>query len=146
VVAMTGKFVDTFLFLLFALGGTPAVNSASPGSVQAPYTADPAKLLYIALCFGLSLAVNASVFFRISGGLFNSAVSEDPVNIESLLLTEGQIVLALCLVGAVGWVRGALVMVSQILGGMAAAAVVDALLPGPLILPFEAFAFSSRCS
>jgi aquaporin rerated protein, other eukaryote len=48
------------------------------------------------------------------------------------LLIEAQITLALCLVGAVGWVRGALVMVSQILGGMAAAAVVDALLPGPL--------------
>jgi aquaporin rerated protein, other eukaryote len=81
VVAMTGEFVGTFLFLLFALGGTQAVNSASPGSVQAPYTADPAKLLYIALFFGFFLAVNAWIFFRISGGFFNPAVSEDPVNI-----------------------------------------------------------------
>ncbi|KAI2634184.1 hypothetical protein GGS26DRAFT_590029 [Hypomontagnella submonticulosa] len=31
--------------------------------------ADPAKLLFISLCFGMSLAVNAWVFFRISGGL-----------------------------------------------------------------------------
>jgi hypothetical protein len=36
---------------------------------------DPAQLLFIALSFGFSLAVNAWVFFRISGGLFNPAVS-----------------------------------------------------------------------
>jgi aquaporin related protein len=31
--------------------------------------------MYIALVFGFSLAVNAWVFFRVSGGLFNPAVS-----------------------------------------------------------------------
>ena len=36
------------------------------------------------------------------------------------------------LVGALSWVRGALLVVSQILGGMAAAGVVLALFPGPL--------------
>lgn len=30
---------------------------------------NPQQLQYIALCFGFSLAVNAWVFFRISGGL-----------------------------------------------------------------------------
>ena len=36
---------------------------------------NPSELLYISLSFGFSLAVNAWVFFRISGGLFNPAVS-----------------------------------------------------------------------
>ena len=35
----------------------------------------PEVLLYISLVFGFSLMVNVWVFFRISGGLFNPAVS-----------------------------------------------------------------------
>ena len=38
---------------------------------------NPSELLYISLSFGFSLAVNAWVFFRISGGLFNPAVGDD---------------------------------------------------------------------
>jgi hypothetical protein len=34
-------------------------------------------LLYVSLSFGFSLAVNCWVFYRISGGLFNPAVSEN---------------------------------------------------------------------
>lgn len=75
-IAMMGEFVGTFLFLLFAFGGTNAVNTAPKVGVNATpnLAADPAKLLFISLCFGFSLAVNAWVFFRISGGLFNPAV------------------------------------------------------------------------
>lgn len=41
---------------------------------------NPSELLYISLAFGFSLATNAWVFFRISGGLFNPAVSiYDPI-------------------------------------------------------------------
>lgn len=69
IVAMAGEFVGTFMFLLFALGGTQVVKSE-----LAEDQADPARLLYIALCFGFSFAVNAWVFFRVSGGLFNPAV------------------------------------------------------------------------
>lgn len=75
IVAMLAEFVGTFLFLLFALGGTNVVNTAPADNQPAELNANPAKLLYIALCFGMSLAVNAWVFFRISGGLFNPAVS-----------------------------------------------------------------------
>ena len=74
-VAMMAEFAGTFLFLLFALGGTNVVNAAPLAGRPADLAADPAKLLYIALCFGMSLAVNAWVFFRVSGGLFNPAVS-----------------------------------------------------------------------
>ena len=38
----------------------------------------------------------------------------------------------MCLVGALPYIRGCLLIISQILGGIAAAAVVSALLPGPL--------------
>ena len=73
-VAMMAEFTGTFLFLLFALGGTNVVNAAPVDAQPADLAANPAKILFISLCFGMSLAVNAWVFFRISGGLFNPAV------------------------------------------------------------------------
>jgi glycerol uptake facilitator-like aquaporin len=57
--------------------------------------------LYISLSFGFSLAVNAWIFFRVSGGLFNPAVS-----------------LGMVLVGALTPLRGVLLTFSQILGGI----------------------------
>lgn len=110
-IAVMSEFAGTFMFLLFAFGGTNAVNTNLPGDPAA----DPSKLLYISLCFGMSLAVNAWVFFRISGGLFNPAVT-----------------MGMMLVGAMGYIRGSMVIVSQIIGGIAAAAVVKGLTPGPL--------------
>ncbi|KAK7890586.1 Aquaporin-1 [Exophiala xenobiotica] len=114
-IAMMGEFAGTFLFLLFALGGTNVVNAAPEQGQPESLAANPAKLLFISLCFGMSLAVNAWVFFRISGGLFNPAVT-----------------LGMMLVGAMPYVRGCLVIVSQILGGIASSAVVSCMLPGPL--------------
>jgi aquaporin related protein len=116
-VAMSGEFVGTFLFLFFAFSGTQVANTQTkpPTSSDISQAANPAQLLYISLCFGFSLAVNAWVFFRISGGLFNPAVT-----------------LGLCLVGAVPYVRGSLVLVAQLLGGIAAAGIVAVLFPGPL--------------
>ena len=70
-VAMTGEFVGTFLFLFFALGGTQVANNLPPTSSTEP-------ILYISLVFGFSLLVNVWVFYRISGGLFNPAVSPLP--------------------------------------------------------------------
>ena len=116
-VAMAGEFVGTFLFLFFAFSGTQVANTQAKSSASntTSQPANPAQLLYVSLCFGFSLAVNAWVFFRISGGLFNPAVT-----------------LSLCLVGAVSYVRGLLVFISQLLGGIAAAGIVAALFPGPL--------------
>ncbi|KAK4964887.1 Aquaporin-1, partial [Elasticomyces elasticus] len=117
-IAMMGEFVGTFLFLFFAFSATQVANTSTSSSggdgglSQAPNTS---ALLYISLAFGFSLAVNAWVFFRISGGLFNPAVT-----------------LGMCLIGAVKWVRGGLVFISQILGAMAAAGVVSALFPGAM--------------
>lgn len=83
-VAMTAEFAGTFLFLFFAFGGTQVANTAARYSdastagqqgnsiTQTPNTS---VLLYISLIFGFSLMVNVWVFFRVSGGLFNPAVS-----------------------------------------------------------------------
>ena len=72
-VAMAGEFVGTFLFLFFAFAATQVANTVDPNAA-ATTGADTSRLLYISLAFGFSLAVNAWVFFRISGGLFNPAV------------------------------------------------------------------------
>ena len=55
------------------------------------------------------------MFFRVSGGLFNPAVT-----------------LGMALIGAVGWIRAGLVFISQLLASMAAAGVVQACFPGPM--------------
>jgi aquaporin rerated protein, other eukaryote len=91
-VAMSAEFVGTVLFLFFAFAGTQVANNVPStlnassfttakvpvpnGTVGPPIEAgaNPAQLLYIALSFGFSLAVNVWIFFRISGGLFNPAV------------------------------------------------------------------------
>ncbi|PNS16004.1 Aquaporin-1 [Sphaceloma murrayae] len=119
-IAMLGEFCGTFLFLFFAFSATQVANASTAttgaedsGSIsQVP---NPSALLYISLAFGFSLAVNAWVFFRISGGLFNPAVT-----------------LGMCLIGAVKWSRGGLVFISQMIGAMCSAAVVSALFPDPL--------------
>jgi len=78
---MIGEFVGTTLFLFFAFGGTQVANIGSGSTANNTTTGsntggvDPSKLLYISLSFGFSLMVNAWIFFRISGGLFNPAVS-----------------------------------------------------------------------
>jgi hypothetical protein len=94
-IAMSGEFVGTFLFLyvadeshkldaklfcrFFAFAGTQVANTpqttTGSTSTNLPQGPNPAQLLYISLCFGFSLAVNAWIFFRVSGGLFNPAVS-----------------------------------------------------------------------
>ncbi|CDZ98448.1 mip family channel protein [Phaffia rhodozyma] len=111
-VAAVGEFVGTTLFLLFAFGGT---NVANIPSVSITSDVNTSQLLYISLCFGFSLAVNAWVFFRVSGGLFNPAVS-----------------LGLALVGAITPIRAAILTVAQILGGITGAAIIQAVLPGTL--------------
>ncbi|KAL7417984.1 aquaporin-like protein [Mrakia frigida] len=113
-VAALGEFVGTTLFIFFAVGGTSVANTpASSGSATEAINTNvnPSQLLYISLAFGLSLAVNAWVFFRISGGLFNPAVS-----------------LGLVLIGGISPMRGAILTVSQILGAICGSALVQGLL------------------
>ncbi|KAJ9108594.1 hypothetical protein QFC19_002310 [Naganishia cerealis] len=123
-VAMVGEYVGTTLFLLLALGATNVANipttsvtgattAGQDGSTAA--AVNTSSLLYIALGFGFSLAVNAWIFFRVSGGLFNPAVS-----------------LGMALVGALTPLRACLLTFAQLLGGITGAALVQALTPGTL--------------
>ncbi|KAE8441272.1 hypothetical protein EG329_005573 [Mollisiaceae sp. DMI_Dod_QoI] len=116
-VATSAEFAGTTLFLFFAFSGTQVALLSSSGNAPnvVGTTSDPNQLLFIALSFGFSLAVNAWVFFRISGGLFNPAVT-----------------LGMCLVGALPYIRSICLTVAQILGGITAAAICSALFLGPL--------------
>ncbi len=84
-VAMLCEFIGTFLFLFFAYSGTQVATAQSQNAdlTAAPLGLNPSQLLYISLCFGFSLAVNAWVFFRVSGGLFNPAVGI-PMHVREL--------------------------------------------------------------
>jgi aquaporin rerated protein, other eukaryote len=76
---------------------------------------DTASLLYIASTFGLSLVVNAWLFFRISTSIFNPSIT-----------------FALAITGAMSPPRAILVGVAQIAGGITAAALTHGFTPGPL--------------
>ncbi|CAG9942435.1 unnamed protein product [Clonostachys rosea f. rosea IK726] len=114
VVLTVGEFFGTFMFLLLAFVGTQAaLDTNDPSDPNAPLM--PFSLLYIAASFGCSLAVNVWVFYRVTGGMFNPAVT-----------------LGLLLVGAVSPIRALCIVPAQLVAGIAAAAVTDGLLPGPL--------------
>jgi aquaporin related protein len=106
-----GEFLGTFMFLFFAFAAANIAlqDCATCGLGDSPSVA---QLLYISLAFGFSLAVNAWVFFRISGGLFNPAVT-----------------FGLMLIGCLTLFRAGVVFIAQILGAIAAAAVVKGLFP-----------------
>ncbi|KAE8548197.1 hypothetical protein EYB25_009991 [Talaromyces marneffei] len=111
-IAAIGEFVGTFMFLFFGFVGAQVANTPAPEPGSGP---DTSKLLYISLVFGFSLTVNVWAFYRVTGGMFNPAVT-----------------LALFLVGGLPAIRGVFVVISQIVAGICAAAVVSALFPGPL--------------
>ncbi|UZJ55574.1 hypothetical protein CBS101457_004894 [Exobasidium rhododendri] len=113
-VAGLGEFVGTTLFLLMAFGGakTALLTTSTSQNEGVQAVINNQTLMYIALSFGLSLLVNAWVFYRITGGLFNPAIT-----------------LALFLCGGLSPFRAALLTVSQILAGIAAAALLAALTP-----------------
>ncbi|KAK6516801.1 hypothetical protein TWF506_006687 [Arthrobotrys conoides] len=117
-VATTGEFVGTFLFLFMAF------SVVSVTGHRALYTqegaspvggSDPALVVYIALGFAVSLGVNVWIFYRVSGGMFNPAVT-----------------LALVLGNGMPIPRALFCFLAQILGSIAAAGVAEGLFPGPL--------------
>ena len=67
------------MFLFFAFAGTQVANIKSRDSANSTSGGatgfNPEVLLYISLSFGFSLMVNVWCYYRISGGLFNPAVS-----------------------------------------------------------------------
>ncbi|KAK1991767.1 MIP family channel protein [Colletotrichum falcatum] len=111
-VAASGEFVGTFFFLFFGYGGqlmvvTQGANSAPDGSLSAEGD------VFIALTYGFSLLVNVWTFYRISGGLFNPAVS-----------------IGLSLGGQLPWMRSLFLIPAQLLASMCAGGLVEVLFPG----------------
>ncbi|QRV91888.1 aquaporin, Major intrinsic protein family [Ceratobasidium sp. AG-Ba] len=117
------EFIGTTLWLLFALGGIQSsiwtnqdsISTATNGHVR-PIPSSQ-QVVHAAAAFGLSLLVAMWLFYRATGGVFNPNVS-----------------LALLLVGVIGPVRFVLFFVAQVLGAIAASAILLGLLPGPLVV------------
>lgn len=118
------EYVGTTVFLLLAFGGTQAAQLEANGT---PAASNVERIMYISVCFGISLLVSVWLFYRVTGGLFNPDVS-----------------LALLITGVIGPIRFILYCIAQLLGGITAAAIVLALTSGPLAskcVPDSAHAF-----
>ncbi|ETS73517.1 hypothetical protein PFICI_14463 [Pestalotiopsis fici W106-1] len=118
-VAALGEWVGTTMFLFFAFAGTQVANAQTKTPAEATTTNatagfDPIVMLYISVSFGFSLMVNVWVFFRISGGLFNPAVT-----------------LALWATRAIDATRAVILFLSQIVGSITASALIVAIFPTP---------------
>ncbi|KAK6435967.1 hypothetical protein LTR95_007838 [Oleoguttula sp. CCFEE 5521] len=104
-VAAVGEFVGTTMFLFFAFAGTQVANigandTSASSTTGAATGFSPIVLTYISLSFGFSLMVNVWIFFRISGGLFNPAVTLAMVMVQSLSYTRGMLLLGAQLSGS----------------------------------------------
>jgi aquaporin related protein len=134
IIAMLGEFVGTLSFLFFGFAAVQ-ISKSHPDNLAGGLNVSSPSLLqifFISAGFGLSLTINAWIFFRVSGSAFNPAVSiVQPSLLMRLNLISVQVTLGLCLVGAVPWLRGLLVVPVQIGAGIAAAGLVSGLFPGP---------------
>ncbi|KAK6834536.1 hypothetical protein PG987_009230, partial [Apiospora arundinis] len=117
VVAATGEFVGTFMFLFMGYSGHLMIldqvstdrNSVANSSLGFLQT------MAVGFTYGFSLLVSVWAFYRISGGLFNPAVT-----------------LGLCLANQLPWTRAAFLMPTQLIACMCAGGVVRAMFPGDL--------------
>ncbi|KAL1311582.1 hypothetical protein AAFC00_001699 [Neodothiora populina] len=113
-VAASGEFVGTFLFLFFAFAcHTMAIEQAGDTGSNGANSAQ--TVIFISLGYGFSLLVTAWTLYRVSGGLFNPAVT-----------------LGMCTAGQLPWMRGLVLFPAQILGGIVAAALIRCMIPGPI--------------
>ncbi|KAL7663452.1 hypothetical protein ABC855_g4183 [[Candida] zeylanoides] len=113
-IAIFGEFFGTFIFLWTAFMIAQIANQ-DPTIPKPGGGSDPMQLIMISFGFGFGVMVAVFIFFRVSGGNLNPAVT-----------------LTLVLAGAVPPIRGALMMVSQMIAGMAAAGAASAMTPGPI--------------
>jgi len=108
-----GEFIGTTMFLFLAEGGAKTAQlTKTAAQDQTATQLSNEQIMFIALSFGMSLLVTAWMFYRITGGLFNPAIT-----------------VALWLVGVLTTRRAVILFVAQILGGIAGAALVLGLTP-----------------
>jgi MIP family channel proteins len=110
-----GEIIGTTMFLFLAFAATETATSGALGITTA-IAGNPniQQLLFISLAFSVSLTINAWIFFRVTGGFFNPAVT-----------------LALWLTGALRPTAAILVFFAQIAGSIAASALTLALFSSP---------------
>lgn len=72
VTAFLSELAGTFMFLFFAFAIAQVANTPPPDDPNGP--PNVLNILFIALGFGCSVAVNVWLFYRVSGGMFNPAV------------------------------------------------------------------------
>ncbi|KAI5452324.1 hypothetical protein NCC49_000886 [Naganishia albida] len=122
--AMYGEFLGTVVFLMIGMAGVQAtvtdlsINQNGNGNGTAINGSDAARLMglfYISSAFGISLYATANIFYRFTGSIFNPSVT-----------------LALMLSGAITPGRMVVTAIAQLVGGIVAAALLDALTPGEL--------------
>lgn len=106
-VPVMSELVGTFFFMLTGLGGTSAAITLSVGDPT-----NPTKTLFVAISWGMAAVVNAWSFFRISGGLFNPAVTN-----------------TMMIIRAIDPLRGVLLIITQMISCIAAAGVLMGLVP-----------------
>ncbi|AMD20772.1 HDR029Wp [Eremothecium sinecaudum] len=108
IIAGLGEFFGTFIFLWSAFVIAQIANDfiAGPGS-------NPGRIIMIALGFGFSVLAAMFMFYRVSGANLNPAVT-----------------VTLMLAGAVAPVRGVVMIIAQMLAGMAAGGIAHAMTPG----------------
>lgn len=113
--AALGEFIGTTMFLFLAEGGAKTAQlavSSNNAQTTGPTQLNNETIMFIALSFGMSLLVTAWMFYRITGGLFNPAIT-----------------VALWLVGVLTSRRAVILFIAQILGGIAGAALILGLTP-----------------
>ncbi|KAH0286522.1 aquaporin-like protein [Aureobasidium namibiae CBS 147.97] len=111
--AVLGEILGTAMFLFIAEGAAKTANlarTASQSNTNAPL--DSQTIMMIATSFGLALLVMAWMFYRITGGLFNPAIT-----------------VALWLTGVLTTVRAIMLFGAQLIGGIIASALVLGLTP-----------------
>ncbi|KAH9453090.1 hypothetical protein Pst134EA_015950 [Puccinia striiformis f. sp. tritici] len=119
--ASVAEYLGTTVFLLMGLGGIQAAAISNEAAKEASRTsvvnevASVSQLLYISTSMALALLASAWTFFRISGSVFNPNVA-----------------IALALTGALKPIRFILYVVAEILAGITASAILNAILPGAL--------------
>lgn len=93
-------------------------------------------VLIISLAYGFSLLVNVWAFFRISGGLFNPAVShcsyEVPKTSHGLETNSAEVTIGLCLSGQLPWLRAMFLIPAQLVASMCAGGLVSCMFPGDI--------------
>ncbi|KAL7930220.1 aquaporin-like protein [Trichoderma chlorosporum] len=113
-IASVGEFVGTFFFLWFAYAGSIQYVKQATLSPASGGMSDT-TVFFIAHVYSFSLLVNIWAFYRISGGLFNPA------------LTVG-----MCLAGTLPWMRAAFLVPTQIIASMCAGGLARCMFPGDI--------------